>query len=106
MTESIREVAEGVMPQGADETVTYTITTTNWGSSPTSPSMVVKRDSDGTVVTSTIAPTGSISTSGDVLTLIPLTAMTAGERYRIEVKFTITGAGAPFECFFYVDCEV
>ena len=100
---SSRECAEGIQRQGENETITYTITTTNWESSPTSPSMVVK-DSDGTVVTTTAAPSGSITATLDVITLKPITALTIGEKYTVEVQFTC-GAGNPFECYFYIDCE-
>ena len=101
---SIREVAEGVQVQGEDETITYNITTTNWASSPTNVSMVVKRVSDDTDVTSTAAPSGSISVNGDVITLKPITALTDGERYRVEVKFTASPF-APGEFYFMIDCE-
>ncbi len=102
---SVREVAEGVQTQGADEKITYSITTTNWASSPTSPSMVVKRLSDGTDVTSTVASSGSVSVVGDVITLKPISGLTAGERYRVEVKFT-AGSFAPAEFYFDIVCEV
>jgi hypothetical protein len=93
-------VVEGVQNQGADEKITYQVTTTNWASSPTSESMVVK-DSDGTEVAVT---SGSMSVAGDVITLKAISGLTAGERYKVEVKFT-AGSGAPFECYFYIDCE-
>ena len=97
-----REVSQGAQNQGADEKITYTITTTNWASSPASESMVVK-DANGTDVTSTVT-SGSTSVSGDVITLKPIDSLAAGERYKVEVKFT-AGSGAPFECYFYINCE-
>ena len=99
---SIREVAEGVQTQGADEKITYTITTTNWASSPGSVSQVVK-DEDGTDVTSSVT-SGSTSVSGDVITLKAISSLTAGTRYRCEVQFT-AGSGAPYECYFWINCE-
>lgn len=100
---SDREVVEGPQIQGEDEKITYTITTTPWGSSPTDVSMVVK-DKDGTDVTSTVT-SGSISVAGDVITLKPIDSLTTtGTRYRVEVQFTC-GGGAPFETYFFIDCE-
>lgn len=99
---SIREVTEGPQVQGEDETITYTVTTSNWASLPASESMVVK-NRDGVDVTSTVT-SGSMSVASDVITLKPISRLVAGERYTVEVQFT-AGGGAPFECYFYVDCE-
>lgn len=88
-----REVVESpIDDQGVDEQVIYTLTTTPWGSSPTSPSMVVKDETlNNTDVTSTVTA-GSISTSGDVLTLKTITGLTEGHTYRMEIKFTTGGS--------------
>ena len=99
---SIREVAEGIQYQGVDEKITYTITTTNWASSPSSVSMVVK-DSEGTDVSDTVT-SGSMSTDGDVITCEAISGLVAGERYKVEVKFT-AGSGAPYECYFWIHAE-
>lgn len=99
---SIREVVEGPQVQGEDEEITYQITTTNWASSPTSESMVVKNP-NGVDVTSSVT-SGLTSVAGDVITLKPVTDLTAGERYTVEVKFT-AGGGTPWECYFFIDCE-
>jgi hypothetical protein len=99
---SIREVAEGRQTQGVDEKITYTITTTNWASSPTSSSMVVKDAADNNV--SSTVTSGSTTESGDVITLTPINALVRDESYRVEVKFTAE-SGAPWECFFYIDAE-
>lgn len=97
-----REIAEGIQAQGEDEKITYSITTTNWASTPTSPSMVVKKR-NGDDVTSTVT-SGSVSVAGDVITLKAIDSLVAGERYRVEVQFT-AGSGAPFETYFFIDCE-
>jgi hypothetical protein len=99
---SIREVAEGRQVQGEDEVITYTITTTNWASAPTTPSMVVK-DAAGTDVSTTVAG-GAITAVGDVITLKTISKLVRDESYRVEVKFT-AGSGAPWECYFWIDCE-
>ena len=99
---AIREVKEGTQYQGADEELSYQITTTNWGSSPSSSSAKAydenNNDSD---VTSTVFPTNSPSESGDVITLSPLKSLTVDHSYRIEVKFT-DGDSNIWETFFIV----
>ncbi len=99
-----REVREGPQPQGVDEQIPYTLTTTPWGSTPTSPSMVVKDLTNaGEDVTATVAPDGSIGTSGDVLTLKTIKLLKAGHEYRVEVKFT--SGGKVLEPFFIIKAE-
>lgn len=101
---SKREVAEGIQTQGADEEITYTIDTTNWGvTAPTSPSMVVKAVSTGADVTSSVT-SGSMSISGSVITLKPISNLSVGEGYRVEVQFT-GGGYTPGEPFFIIKCE-
>ena len=99
---SKREVAEGRLAQGDSEKITYTITTTNWASSPASVSMVVK-DGAGNDVSSTVT-SGAMSVDGDVITLEAISGLVIGEAYRVEIQFT-AGSGAPFECYFWIDCE-
>lgn len=100
---SIREVVEGRQTQGADETIVYTLDTTNVGGSPSVSAVVVWRESDSTDVTATVMPSGSHSVNGAVITLKPLTALTVGETYRVEVKFT--SAGNTLEHYFRVYCD-
>ena len=105
MTEK-REIVEGIQYQGIDEQIYYTITTTPWGASPFSVSMVVKDVAAGLAdVTSTVS-TGSASVAGDVITLPvikSLTDITSGHFYRVEVKFT--SGGNVFECYFRIQAE-
>lgn len=98
-----RAIIEDVQKQGVDEEIVYTITTTPWGSSPTSPSAVVKDLSDDSDVTSTVMPAGSASAAGDVITLPVLKALTDGSRYRVEIKFSVSGN--ILECWFEVRGE-
>lgn len=86
---NIREVAQGEQQQGADETIIWAIDITNWGSSPTSITAKVFDIEDGKLdVTGTVMPTNSPSPSGNVITLSPLTALTQGRIYQLEVQFT------------------
>lgn len=95
-----REVLEGKQYQGEDESIAYTLDVSAIGSSPSSVSVVVKDVTNGTVVTSTVMPTGSPSVSGNVITLPALKLLTAGVLYRVEVMYTISGN--ILESYFYV----
>jgi len=102
---SILEVKEGTQYQSAGETLVFTITTTNWASTPTSPTAVVYDESNlDTDVTTTVMPSGSHSVATDVITLKPLTALTVDHTYRVEVKFVI--GSNTWECFFKVICLI
>lgn len=101
-----REVTQGTIKQGVDESIAYTLTTTPWGSSPSSVSVVVydvTAGSANTDVTSTVMPTNSPSVSGDVITLSPLKLLTLDHKYRVEVKFTCSGN--VFEAYCHVLAE-
>ena len=90
-----REIQESPTQQGVDEEVVYTLTTTPWGSDPSTDSVKVYDVTDGyaskTDVTSTVMPTGSASESGDVISLPKMKSLTAGSRYRVEIEFTCSG---------------
>jgi len=100
----IFEVAEGIRYQSSDETRAYTITTTNLVASPTTTTAVVYDETaNDENVSSTVMPSGSHSESGDVITLKPLTALTKGHDYRVEVKFVV--GSNTFERYFRVRCN-
>jgi hypothetical protein len=84
-----REIKESPLFIGEDETIIFTLTTTPWGSSPTSPSLVVK-NVKGENITSDVT-TGSASVSNDIITLPSIHSLIKGNKYRMEVKFTISG---------------
>lgn len=100
---NIRGVAEGTQYQGADEELAYSVTTTNWGSSPTNVAVKAYDEHTGTDVTTTVFPTNSPSVAADVITLSPLKALTLGNSYRIDVKFTDSDSDI-WELFFIVKC--
>ncbi|KKK82638.1 hypothetical protein LCGC14_2801380 [marine sediment metagenome] len=100
---NILEIAEGLQFQGSDERIAYTITTTNWVSSPTSPVVVAFEVGTNQDVTSTVFPSNSPSVSNDVISLSLLRELTQGAEYRIEVKFTVSSS--IYECFFLVKCN-
>jgi len=101
-----REVKESPLKQGVEESISYFLTTTPWGSSPSSVAVVVKDVTKGETladVTSTVMPTNSPSVSGDVITLSPLKLLTVDHKYRVEIKFTCSGN--TFEAFCHVLAE-
>ena len=104
-----REVKEGKQYQGIEEEIAYTITTTPWGSSPTSITAKVFSlpdngvDSDIVDTTTDNMPSGSPSASGDVITLPVLKSLVLDTMYRVEVKFTCSGN--IFEAYAYVKAE-
>jgi hypothetical protein len=101
---STRPCVQSPVYQGEDESIIYTVTTTNWVSSPASSAVVVKDVSNSySDVTSTVMPTNTPSESGDVITLSALTALTAGSRYRVEVQWT--ASSSTWETWFDVLAE-
>jgi len=96
-----REIVEGEQIQGVDEEITYSLTTTPWG---TSPSAIAVKVYDITLghmdVTATVMPVGAGSAIGDVITLPELKSLTEDHNYRVEVKFD--AASNTFEAFFIV----
>ena len=103
MRPTSREVTQGKLYQGVDEQIVYSLTTTNWASSPTSPSVKAYDASDGyTDVTATVL-SGSASVAGDVITLPKVKSLTLGHLYRIEVQFTVAGVATPFEAYVQIE---
>lgn len=100
----IRE-AGPALTQGDEEIIAYQVTTTPWGSSPGNISCKVFDITAGTRidVTTTVMPTNSPTAAGDVITLSPLKLLTAGNKYRVEVKFTCSGN--VFECYKIIVAE-
>lgn len=98
-----RELVNSPCLQGVDEEIAYVITTPS-GTGPSSVTVAVKDVSnDNAVVTSTVMPSGSATVSTDTITLPVLKLLTAGHRYRVEVKFT-SGASI-YEPWFIVRAE-
>lgn len=78
--------------QGTEEEITYTLDVSNFPSSPENANAVtVKIYSYGSSgysdVTSAVTQ-GSVSVAGDTITLPQIQSLTAGIKYRVEVKWT------------------
>ena len=98
---TIRSVVQGIQRQGIDESVIYNVTTTPWGSSPTTCSMGVWERVTGVWTNCTTATTtGALSTFGDVITLPQILSLNEGHTYRVITEF-ITG-GQSLSCYFDV----
>lgn len=89
MDSESRRILESPIYQGEDEQLAYALTTTPWGSSPSTPVVTIKNAAgeDKTVDFTT----GSASISGDVLTTPTILDLIAGAQYRLEIKFTVNG---------------
>lgn len=86
---SKREVVESPQEQGEDERIAWTLTTTPWGGSPSSPTCVLKLidpSGDMTNVTATNV-TGSPSISTDNITSGIVHSLVANSKYRLEFKW-------------------
>lgn len=90
MSTSTREIIESPWEQGSDEIRAYSLTTTPWGGTPSSPVVKLYELPDFTDRTSTLL-SGAASIVGDVITTPAVTGLTNGTRYRLEIKFVTGG---------------
>jgi len=95
------QIVETGLKQGVDEEIAYQLTTTNWGSSPSSVVVKAYDMSDSFADVSETILEGDPSISDDVITLPVVLDLTAGNRYRIEIQCT-TG-GSVLECYFELE---
>ena len=90
---SLREVTESPKVQGEDESIKYSLTTTPWGSSPTSVAVTLWDITDAhnwTNVSGT-SLSGATSTNSDIITTPSVLSLTRDKTYRLEIKFTAGG---------------
>lgn len=81
-------IIESPLFQGVTEQVIYNLTTTPWGSSPSSPSLTIT-DRTGADVTASVT-SGSTTVLGDVITLAKIQSLSrASSPYKLLVEFTI-----------------
>ncbi len=89
---TIREVRQGLLTQGVNEQIAYTLTTTPWGSSPTSACVavydVVPGDTHLDVSASCLL--GVPTVNGDIITLPVLRSLTRGHIYQLQIKFVVS----------------
>ena len=100
----IRQVAEGRLVQGEDERIAYALTTTPWGSSPSTPACkLYDITAGGRLDVSATKLSGSASALGDVITSPLVLGLTKGYLYRLEFLFVC--AGNTFEAYAEIDAE-
>ena len=99
-----RQVNETEIYQGEDERIAYQLTTTPWGSSPTSASIVLYDVTAGarTDVTATNL-SGSATVNGDVITCPIVKSLLPSKRYKLEIKFS--SGGNTWEAFAIINSE-
>jgi len=88
----------------ANESITYTLDVSNVGSAAgalTNLSMVAWRLSDGADVSLTVL-SGAMAAPAQIITLKTISALTEGEQYRMDVRYTKDGNNLETE--FFVDC--
>lgn len=103
-----REIKQGTQYVGVTEEPYFRLTTTPWGSSPSSASVnVYEYDEDAgtfTEVTNTVM-TGSVTVAGDVISLPQFSPPvdSEGNTYRFDVHFTV--GGSPLTAYAWVVIE-
>jgi hypothetical protein len=103
---SKREVIESPQEQGEDERIPYTLVTTPWGGSPTSPVCTLKLVSPDNSMSNITATnlSGSPSVAGDNITSGVVFGLTADSKYRLEFKWT--NGSKVLEAFMIIYCRV
>lgn len=99
-------VNESPRRQTPDERIAYNITSTPWGSSPSSLAMYVYDvtvPGTSTDVTSTVTE-GSLSAASDVITTKRIHSLTAGHDYRVDVQFQDSNSNT-WEASFQLLCR-
>jgi len=86
---TVRHVKENPHKQGEDERVAYVLDTTNWGGYSSDATCVLK-DSTGVNISETNL-SGTIDTTGVLITSPLVIGLTAGEDYRLEFKWVYSG---------------
>lgn len=104
MTDSIREVVEGLLGQGVDESIVYTIDSSPWGGAPVSPTAVIKDEQDSFSDVTVDVATGTASANGDTILSPEIHSLIAGKIYRVEIAYT--SGGNTLEIFFRIKAEV
>ena len=99
-----RQVREGRLRQGEEERISYTLTTTPWGSAPSDAAVKLYELAAGAWAdVSATKLSGAPSVQGDVITCPLVLGLTAGNLYRLEIKFV--SSGNTFEAYAEIEGE-
>ncbi len=86
-----RQVVEGIQYIGTGESIAYSIDTTKWGDTPTALTLAIT-DSAGVDRKTDLVGGGVPSSGGGNIVNCPeISSAVIGERYRVEVGFTVAG---------------
>lgn len=86
-----REVLEGIQVQGVNESILWSVDTSPWGGTPTSPSHDIFDIEDmSTSLKATLMP-GTPSVSGDNVVLPALSGISTDVTYIVTVRFATGG---------------
>jgi hypothetical protein len=102
-----RRALNSPLKQGSAETVKYFVDFTPWGASesfPVSSPVITVLDQDGENVTSTIYSAADAAVIASVEIEFTLSAMTAGDKYRVFIRGTINSLVG--ECWTFIDGEL
>lgn len=101
-----REVQESPYIQGTNEKIAYALTTTLLGSSPTNLVVTVFdiSDSDNESDVTVAVTTGTANAAGDVVTTPYIQLLTAGKKYRLQVRFTDSNSNT-WEEYAIINCQ-
>jgi hypothetical protein len=102
MPQRPREVLEGPQCQGKDERIRYHLDVGQWAFWPTDLSAKIYTIA-GTDVTDTKMSGTCYLVDATTIALPYISHLTAGEQYRVEVKFT--EGGNTYEAFFIIQAE-
>lgn len=95
-TQQDREIKQGMQVIGVTEKPTFRLSVTNWGSSPTDPTVVVYKYDESTNeytdVTDDVFPVGTVSVDGDRIVLPKFVPQAMGDLYRVDMSFTVSGS--------------
>jgi|WetSurMetagenome_2_1015567.scaffolds.fasta_scaffold774716_2 hypothetical protein len=90
MAKVSRNVKQGLINQGEQEEVDYTLTVTPWGSNPTDALVqVIDRTDNDQDVTSSVTDDATADIVGDEITTPLIKSLTAEHLYRVYVQFKI-----------------
>jgi hypothetical protein len=82
-----REIIEGPQVQGVRETITYALDISQWGSNPSG--ITVTAECNDVDVSSTVLSGSPAALDANTIRLPALANLTAGQEYRLAVRFTI-----------------
>ena len=103
--QTARQALNSPLKQGSSETVTYYVDFQDWGATDalpvTSPVITILNNNDTDVTSTLCAGGGSVVSNTEVQ--FNITAVTAGDRYRVFVKGTSNSRIQ--ECWFFLDGE-